>query len=959
MPMRSRSLSLFAQVLVLAGFASASPAQTIVYVDADSTAATPDGTSWATAYVHLQDALSAAGSLPTPIEVWIAEGTYMPDGGYVNDQGVTPGSGDRLARFVFGQSVGAMRGGFVGNESSLDHRDPANAFNAVLSGDLQANDVGLVGNRLDNSTGLIHLDGGELLESLRVTALEGIDVAAISGPTRAVTLDGCLVDSNRVTSGLASALDAEASGSRMKNSIFRDNVILSPPAVSSTNAPSGVLRLTWDGNNDIPASLPTTVVDGCRFQSNTGGIAVTFRDTEFAHMVTKVRRFAIANSRFADTMLLPSVWVSSTENDFSLDINVYGCVFTSSGASGTDLEALLIIRGDAGGIGDPFCALRLLSCSVAGPVIAPDGQVVQVRNLGAGNGNPQTTAWSAIIDASQGPTSASANGFQSINSIGRSITGGSQALFLDPAGADGVLGTLDDSLIPSIQSGAIDAGEETGTLAFWSFEAGSDVDDADNDGDVGEPIPIDVAGFPRRVDIETVTDTGPGPAPVADLGAFEVPACQDCPGDRLWQSAVGGDFETPANWFPGIAGIGNTAVFELGATYSVQFPSDIETFALRVLDGDVTFDMGAFTYTLGSLVESPLIVGQDPGDDASLTLRDGRMVAEFAEIGRFAGSSGDLVITGPTSDFEVRDDLVVGLQGAGSFTVSGGASAFALAIDLGALPGATGDMTITGSGTVVDVPFIVSVSSGTLAVDDGARLDVGIGLFGGVILFDGGTLTGNGTVNGTVVNFGDIFPSGDSTQSRGLGNGMTITGDYLQLGTLEQTGAATGSLRVRAGGDPASPASDVLTVLGSADLAGGLVVEFDNAFDPGDQPLGSISALNAGAVTGRFDVAFLPGLTPDVQGVGRFLKVEYPVARSAGERGVVSVSLVVDTLTGDIAIDAAQNFDVNGTPVAAAIDDLNGDGNPDLAVAIPNGTNPGDVVVLLNNGTVGNTWQGF
>ena len=65
--------------LGLSFFLSASLyAQTILHVDADSTSATPDGTSWTDAFTSLQDALASASSVD---QIWVAEGTYYPDEG--------------------------------------------------------------------------------------------------------------------------------------------------------------------------------------------------------------------------------------------------------------------------------------------------------------------------------------------------------------------------------------------------------------------------------------------------------------------------------------------------------------------------------------------------------------------------------------------------------------------------------------------------------------------------------------------------------------------------------------------------------------------------------------------------------------------------------------------------------------------------------------------------------------
>ena len=60
----------------------------------------------------------------------------------------------------------------------------------------------------------------------------------------------------------------------------------------------------------------------------------------------------------------------------------------------------------------------------------------------------------------------------------------------------------------------VDAGDDTMVPA--------DLLDADDDGDVSEALPVDLDGRPRFLDVPTTVDTGVGPAPIVDLGAYEV-----------------------------------------------------------------------------------------------------------------------------------------------------------------------------------------------------------------------------------------------------------------------------------------------------------------------------------------------------------------------------------------------------------------------------------------------------
>lgn len=98
--------------------------RTRIYVDAGATGAN-NGSSWVDAYKYLQDALAAAVSGD---QIWVAEGTYMPDQG----SGLTPG--DRTAKFLLKNGV-SIYGGFAGGETSRDQRDAVTNV-TILSGDL-------------------------------------------------------------------------------------------------------------------------------------------------------------------------------------------------------------------------------------------------------------------------------------------------------------------------------------------------------------------------------------------------------------------------------------------------------------------------------------------------------------------------------------------------------------------------------------------------------------------------------------------------------------------------------------------------------------------------------------------------------------------------------------------------------------------------------------------------------
>ncbi|UCG56437.1 MAG: right-handed parallel beta-helix repeat-containing protein [Phycisphaerales bacterium] len=134
---RARRSSLIREVaviaLLLAGSVTASAK--IIYVDDAATGAN-DGSSWADAYNYLQDALADANSAPKPVEIKAAQGLYTPD----SSSAVPDGTGDRQVTFQLINDV-VLEGGFAGvSELDPDARD-VNAYETILSGDLNGDDA--------------------------------------------------------------------------------------------------------------------------------------------------------------------------------------------------------------------------------------------------------------------------------------------------------------------------------------------------------------------------------------------------------------------------------------------------------------------------------------------------------------------------------------------------------------------------------------------------------------------------------------------------------------------------------------------------------------------------------------------------------------------------------------------------------------------------------------------------
>jgi hypothetical protein len=107
----------------------------IIYVDANAPGGANNGTSWADAYIHLQDALSfAANSGGDVNEIRVAQGAYTPD------QGVSIMPGDRTATFQLINGV-TIKGGYAGFGEPDPNACDVELYETILSGDLDSNDV--------------------------------------------------------------------------------------------------------------------------------------------------------------------------------------------------------------------------------------------------------------------------------------------------------------------------------------------------------------------------------------------------------------------------------------------------------------------------------------------------------------------------------------------------------------------------------------------------------------------------------------------------------------------------------------------------------------------------------------------------------------------------------------------------------------------------------------------------
>ena len=114
----------FIPFILLLAVCGLTNAQTVYKVDTGSVAVTPDGLSWDSAFVDLQQALDSASSGDT---IFVSEGIYTPD----------PSGTDSSISFTMKDSVVIM-GGFsaANNDTTLATRDYVN-YVTILSGEIQ------------------------------------------------------------------------------------------------------------------------------------------------------------------------------------------------------------------------------------------------------------------------------------------------------------------------------------------------------------------------------------------------------------------------------------------------------------------------------------------------------------------------------------------------------------------------------------------------------------------------------------------------------------------------------------------------------------------------------------------------------------------------------------------------------------------------------------------------------
>lgn len=498
-----------------------------------------DGTAWPDALETLEEALALGQSLNGPVQIWVAQGTYVP--------GDT--SGNQSSAFVLFNGA-ELLGGFAGHETDASQRNP-DLYQTILSGDR-----GLPVVKDDNSFHIVKLEGfntaatidGFIIRdgnangtgddrsgagvfvkyaSLTVRNCLMIDNAATknggaihaTGSTGTVVIENCVFANNQAETGGGVNL---AHGGTVINSSFLNNSAVFGGGLNA-NAALQVSRCAFDSNYALEGG-------GISVQGGSLSMKWTSLRNNSGNFGAGIRIISGTNHRIANSSI-----VLGTASEGGGIHTTGPCTLTNT----------LIAFNNAFAIGGAMYsnlpagqAMTFTNCTIwknnasqsAGGVFLGGGSAainnsVFFENAAFGAASPFAAQCSISIFAT---ATARYSCIQGVAGSGVPALGpgnfDDHPMFIAPLGSDGLPGTADDNFAPGPGSPLLDRAEDASFVV--------DALDVDEDEDLAELVPLDLVGNPRFAASPLV------PVPYAhallrgDIGAVEAPGNNDqCPSD--------------------------------------------------------------------------------------------------------------------------------------------------------------------------------------------------------------------------------------------------------------------------------------------------------------------------------------------------------------------------------------------------------------------------------------------
>ena len=550
-----------------------------LYVDADAPGPA-DGMTWATAFTNPQDALAIAVSGD---EIFVAQGTYMPNGARIGDNGFVAGN-DAAVPFQLIDGV-RLRGGYAGfGEADPDSRDPG-ANVTVLSGDLTGDDIPLACavDRPDcNSHGQRCTEGFCIIKDNFINNVE--HVVTGHGTDVSAELDGVTISGGN--GGFGGGMYNVAGSPMVTNCTFSGNRVnvKGGGMFNDANSNPAVTNCTFNGNyadnggggmcNDISSSTVTNncAISNCTFSGN----AATFGGGMFNVGPLSRRTITnctIANCTFSGNSTSSGGAGGGMNNSSFADPTLINCTFNGNwagtGGGGGLGGGIANYNGSSptltncafsgnrtdrgGGIANYFASsTTITNCTFSGNTASQygggvynerstvttltnctlSGNTANTDGGGIRNNNTPATLTNCILlgnSPNEINTVPNPNTKFSYNNIAGS--GGSVAwdssLGVDDGGNIDADPLLADSLGPDGLAGTADDD-------LHLLPGSPSIDAANYDAYVlvgGGPVDLDNAA--RVIDDANTVDTGLGILTYLDMGAFEAVGCNDngAPGD--------------------------------------------------------------------------------------------------------------------------------------------------------------------------------------------------------------------------------------------------------------------------------------------------------------------------------------------------------------------------------------------------------------------------------------------